>query len=366
MNESQTQSRFAKIVNSNLQLRGSPNTVFRNTNKASKIQMPIISSFFVHHQTLRSKSLKHSQLGKSDLNVSAMCLGTNNFGAQVQRDACFQILNTACDLGINTIDTANTYTKGISEEIIGEWAVGRRSDVIIATKSGMEPPEDTRGNPMSKANVLFQIESSLKRLKTDYIDLYYVHQFDPQTPLEETLGTLNVLVREGKIRHVACSNFSAGQVSSALDICAKEGYESFIANQIRYNILQREAESETIPFCSSKSIGIIAYSPLRAGLLAGRYEKGAPPPPGSRASFRGPEYMKRIVTDENLQRLEKLKAIASESKVSLPVLAVSWILKHEAIQSVAVGASSPEQLRETSLAAEVKLSTETFDRINSV
>ncbi|HZW55327.1 MAG TPA: aldo/keto reductase [Nitrososphaerales archaeon] len=306
------------------------------------------------------------RLGKSDLSVPVISLGTNNFGVQVDRSVSFKILDTAFDLGINMIDTADIYTKGKSEEILGEWAKGRRNDIIIATKVGMEPLEEARGNLLSKSNILFQLEGSLKRLQSDYIDLYYVHQFDEQTPLKETLATLDGLVKENKIRHVACSNFSASQVSEALKVCEKEGFGSFIANQVRYNIFQREIESDSMPFCSAKSIGIVAYSPLRSGLLAGRYARGVPPPAGSRGNVRGQEYLSRLATEENFQRLEKLKTIAKESNLSLPVLAISWILQHGSVSSAIAGASTPEQLKETSKAASTRLSPRTMDLINTV
>ncbi|MHB1908499.1 MAG: aldo/keto reductase [Nitrososphaerales archaeon] len=309
--------------------------------------------------------MKYEKLGASGLKISRICLGSNNFGSQVSQQDALKILQTAFDLGVNTVDTANIYTQGKSEQIIGEWARGRRDDVIIATKVGMEQSENPNRRGLSRTNIVSQLEKSLDRLKTDYIDLYYVHQFDDETPLSETLKTFDFLVRENKVRYIACSNFSAEQLSDSISIQLSLDLENFIANQVRYNVLQREIES-TLPFCLKQSIGIIAYSPLRSGLLAGRYEKNCPPPEGSRGKARGAEYLKNIATDENFARLDKLKKIAKEAEISLPALSISWILAHRGITSAVVGASNPDQFKETVASSDLILSDEIVRQVNEV
>lgn len=310
--------------------------------------------------------MKYEKLGNSGLKISRICLGSNNFGSQVSQLDSMKILQTAFDLGVNIVDTANIYTQGKSEQIIGEWARGRRDDIIIATKVGMEQSENRNRRGLSRVNIVNQLEKSLERLKTDYIDLYYVHQFDDETPLSETLKTLDHLVRENKVRYIACSNFSAEQLSESIGLQLSFDLENFIANQVRYNALQREIEAETIPFCLKQSVGIIACNPLRSGFLAGRYEKNFPPPEGSRGKARGAEYLKNIATDENFARLDKLKKIAKEAGISLPVLSISWILAHSGVTSAVVGASNPDQFKETVSSSDLTLSDEIVRQVNEV
>jgi 1-deoxyxylulose-5-phosphate synthase len=311
--------------------------------------------------------MKYAKLGRSELHIPRICLGSNNFGKQVEESKARKILETAFDLGVNMVDTANIYTGGASEEIIGRWAKGRRNDVTIATKVGMEDAKDTLRSGLSSENIEFQLKHSLERLETDYIDLYYVHQFDPVAPFVETLGTLEKLQRENVIRQIACSNLSARQLSDALEVSEKERFHSFIANQIPYSTFQRGVEEETLPFCKSNSIGVLAYSPLRSGLLAGRYKKDLPPPSDSRGAYRGKEFLDQVTTPENMSKLEKLEKIARSADMSLPVLSLAWVLRNEeTVTAAVVGASNPEQFREAASAVDAKLSAEMIEEIDRV
>jgi len=223
-------------------------------------------------------SMNYRNLGKSGLKVSQLCLGTNNFGGQISEEASLKIVNKALDCGINAMDTANIYTGGKSEEIIGKAVKGRRDEVTIATKVGFGAVEGPNRSGLSRKHILSQVEHSLKSLQTDFIDIYYMHRFDPETPLEETLRTFDYLVRQGKVRYIACSNFAAWQIAKANEICENHDWEKLIAVQPPYNLLQRDIEEDIIPYCQQEGLGILTYTPLMGGFLTGKYSKASPPP----------------------------------------------------------------------------------------
>ncbi len=270
--------------------------------------------------------------------VSVLSLGSNNFGTQVAEDEIIRMINKAIDLGINSIDTADVYTRGRSEQIIGKAVQGYRNDVVLATKVGAD------GGASSK-NIVGKMNQSLERLRTDYIDLYYIHVFDEATPLEQTMSTLNDLVRQGKVRQIACSNFSATQMEKARRVCEDKGYEPFIADEPEYNVINRGAEADVIPYCLKEKLGIFPYSPLMGGFLVGKYSRDRPAPVGSRGAFN--QRFLASVDETNYNRLEKLRAIAAEAKITLMELALGWLLRKEAVTSVIVGASKSDQLPET-------------------
>jgi aryl-alcohol dehydrogenase-like predicted oxidoreductase len=282
--------------------------------------------------------LRYRRVGKSGLKVSVLTLGSNNFGMQVPEDETIRMINKAIDLGINSIDTADIYTDGRSEEIIGKAVQGNRNDVILATKVGFE--ED-----VSRKNIIAGVERSLERLRTDYIDLYYIHTFHETTPLEETMSTLNELVRQGKLRQIACSNFSAVQMRRAREVCESGGYAQFVADQPEYNMIRRGAEIDVIPYCLREDMGVFPYSPLMGGLLVGKYSRDLPAPAGSRGAYH--QGFLASVDATTYERLERLKAIAAGADISLMELAVGWLLKKEAVTSVVIGASKVAQLPET-------------------
>ncbi len=310
--------------------------------------------------------MEYRELGRSGLKVPGICLGTNNFGTDVSKEDCWKILDAALETGANMVDSANIYTQGKSEQIIGEWAKERRDEIIIATKVGMEQSTNPNRRGLSRTNLIYQLEQSLKRLDTDYVDLYYLHQFDGSTPLEETMKTLDGFVAENRVRYIACSNFSPAQLSDALGIAESLDLENFIAVQSRYNLLQRDIEKELIPFCREHSIAILAYSPLRSGLLSGKYQLDKNPPAGSRFSLRGTDYWQRMKNEKDFAKIESFKQFAREQSVSLPNFAVAWILGQPGLTTAVVGASSADQFRDSTKAAEIELSSETMKKIDEL
>lgn len=309
--------------------------------------------------------MDYKRLGKSGLKVSQICLGTNNFGAQVSEEDSIKIIARAVDLGINLIDTADMYTKGRSEEIIGKAVQGYRDEVIIATKVGFDLGPGPNQGGLSRKHILAQVKHSLESLKTDFIDIYYLHRFDPVTPLEETLRTFNDLIREGKVRYVACSNFAAWQIAKAHEVCERYDLEKFVAVQPPYNLLQREAEKDLLPYCQQEGLGVLTYTPLMGGLLTGKYVKDASPPAGSRAEYN-PRYWERINKEENFAVLQQLGSIADDIGIPLSKLAIAWILKNPLITAPIVGASKVEQVEENCRITEIRISDEFYEKLNEL
>ena len=309
--------------------------------------------------------MNYRNLGQSGLKVSRICLGTNNFGGQLNEKTSIEIIDKALDCGINTIDTANTYTGGRSEEIIGKAINGRRDDVIIATKVGMSIGQKPHQTGLSRRHMLWQFQHSLRSLQTDFIDLYYLHRFDGDTPLEETLHTLNDLVREGKVRYVACSNFTALQMAKAQEICKTRGLEELVAVQPPYNLLQREIEKDLLPFCEQEGLGVLSYTPLMGGFLTGKYSRAMPPPVGSRVAYN-PRYWERLNKESNFTALEQMKRVADEIGIPLSRLAVAWILKNPTITAPILGASSTSQVEEDCQIVEINIGDEDYRRLNEI
>ncbi len=300
--------------------------------------------------------MEYKRLGRSGVKVSRLCLGTNNFGGQVDEETTLRIISRALDLGVNIIDTANIYTGGRSEELIGKAVRGRRDDLVIATKVGMTVDQaKPNSTGLSRKHITWQLNESLRRLQTDYVDLYYLHRFDPETHLEETLTTMDYLVRQGKVRYIACSNFSAQQLQEVNVVCKSLGLEKPIAVQPEYNFLKREIEEELLPYCSKEELAVLVYSPLDGGFLTGKYTEGqTSPPPGSRgAARRG--YWERIIAEHRFADLQRLTEAAVAAGVSPRQLALAWIVRDHTVTSAIVGASTPEQVAENSLALEMKI-----------
>lgn len=315
--------------------------------------------------------MQRTTLGRSGLSVPRLCLGTNNFGGgQLSEETALKIMTRALDLGIDFIDTASVYTQGNSEKIIGQFAKGRRSDVIIATKAGLEgnmrPNTHPNKSSVSRINILYRIKQSLESLQTDYIDLFYVHKFDPTIPLEETMTTLDTLVKQGKVRYIACSNYTSEQMAESRTIAERLGLENFIAVQNEYNLFEREMESSVIPYCATNGLGTLGYSPFASGLLAGRYEKGKPPPAGSRATYKPAGWLEGRIDEEKYRKIEKIRSVAGKAGLSLPMLSLSWALRENGVNTAIVGASRPEQLDECSKAVEVKIPTDTASDLKSI
>lgn len=288
--------------------------------------------------------MKYTTLGRTGMRISRVSLGCWRFGAETDEPTARALIDYALDQGINLIDTANIYARGVSEEIVGRALKGRRYDVVLATKVWGKMGDGVNDRGLSRLHIMRAVEDSLRRLQTDHIDLYQIHAPDNETPLEETLDALNDLVRQGKVRYIGVSNHPAWQTCKALWISNVNGYARYVSAQPRYNLLDRRAEHELIPLCIDQGIGIINYSPLAQGLLSGKYRKGQPLPAESRAARS--ELMKNLLTDENLDRVERLATYAEERGYSIAQLAIAWLLAKPGVSSPILGATSIEQLEE--------------------
>lgn len=293
------------------------------------------------------------------LEVSVVGLGCNNFGWRVGAEETKRVLSAALDAGITFLDTADMYGSGESEEFLGNALGDRRKDVILATKFGFEMGEGKSG--ASPAYVKQAAEASLRRLKTDRIDLYQVHRPDPQTPIADTLGALNKLVEEGKVREIGCSNFSMAQIDEA-EKAAKKGAR-FVSVQNEYSLLQRTAESDVLPACRRLGLAFIPYFPLANGLLTGKYKKGAPMPENSRGKDAwGP----KVFTEQNLEIVESLGDFAKQQGHTMLELAVSWLLSQPAVASVIAGAKTVEQVQGNAKSGNWRLNKEELAQVDSI
>jgi aryl-alcohol dehydrogenase-like predicted oxidoreductase len=289
------------------------------------------------------------------LEVSLVGVGCNNFGWRIDAAATAQVVDAAIESGINFFDTADIYGGGSSEEFLGRALGNRRRQVVLATKFGMKMDERRRG---AKPDYVRQAaDDSLRRLGTDYIDLYQLHQPDPETPIADTLGALDELVKAGKVREIGCSNFSAQQLREAA-AAAKPGAARFVSVQNHYSLYHREPEKEVLPECERLGLAFIPYFPLESGLLTGKYRPGHPPPPGSRgAAGWGP----KVYTPENLEWADSLRQAAGRHGHSLLELAFAWLAAHPPVKSIIAGATNPEQVRANAAAAAWRLSPSELD-----
>ena len=294
------------------------------------------------------------------LEVSLVGLGCNNFGWRIDAKASAAVVNAALDAGINFFDTADIYGAGASEEFLGLALGPRRNDVLIATKFGMKMDEQRRG--ARPEYVGRAAEDSLQRLKTDRIDLYQLHQPDPEVPIAETLGALDDLVRAGKVREIGCSNFSGDQLRAA-EAAVSKGGARFVSVQNQYSLVHREPAADVIPECMHAGIAFLPYFPLANGLLTGKYRRGQALPEGSRARDGfGP----KVFTDENLALVESLAEFAAGHGHTMLELAVSWLASQPAVASVIAGAKSPEQAHANASAAGWRLSAEDLKAVEGI
>jgi len=306
-----------------------------------------------------------AQLGRAGLRVSRICLGTMTFGAQADERASHAILDVAAERGVNFIDTADMYpipsvpdTYGRSEEFVGRWLRGKRDRFVLATKgyNPMGPGPNERGN--SRVHLMRAIDASLKRLQTDYIDLYQIHRWDETAPIEETLACFDDLRRAGKIRYAGASNLAAWQLMESLRTSDAQKLVRFDSVQPRYNLLYREIEREMVPACVANGVGIIAYNPLAAGMLTGKYRPGESPREGTRFTLggnSGPLYGRRYWREETLALVERLNADVTSRGKSLTHVALRWVLEQPGITCAIVGASKPEQLADSLGALAIEL-----------
>ncbi len=288
--------------------------------------------------------MDHRALGRSGLMVSVVGLGGNNFGRRVDLEASRAVVDAALDAGVTFIDTADVYgTRGGSEEILGQVLQGRRDDVVIGTKFGGDmggANGEDWGARGSRRYVRRAIEGSLRRLRTDHIDLYQYHAPDGITPIEETLAALHELVQEGKVRYTGSSNLGAWEVADADWVAREHGLTPFVSAQNHFNVLERSAEVELIPACVRFGIGVIPYFPLASGLLTGKYRRGQPAPADSRLAGRADD-----LTDEMFDRLEALEKFAADRGISLLDTAMGWLASRPQVASIIAGATRPEQVR---------------------
>ncbi len=290
-------------------------------------------------------------LGKSGLQVTVVGLGCNNFGGRIDLEASRKVIHKALDLGINLFDTADIYgNRGGSETVMGQILGERRKDIVLATK--FCAPMDDAGalKGASRRYIMTAIEASLKRLKTDWIDLYQVHQTDPLTPMEETLRTLDDLIRQGKVRYIGLSNHASWRVVEAQWIAEHHSLNAFISCQDEYSLVVRGIEKELIPAMQSYGMGLLPFFPLASGLLTGKYKRNAPMPEGARLT-KTQNLADRYLTDSNWQMVEKLEDFAAKRGHSMLELAFSWLAQRPTVTSVIAGATKPEQLEQNIKAA---------------
>jgi aryl-alcohol dehydrogenase-like predicted oxidoreductase len=317
--------------------------------------------------------MEYRQLGRSGLCLSSLTLGTMTFGGHGQfgnvgttgLDGARRQIDMALDAGVNLIDTANMYSAGASEEIIGEALSGRRDRVLLATKARFPMGPGPNDQGLSRQHLIEACEASLRRLQTDHIDLYQVHEWDGKTPLEETLGALDHLMQSGKVRYVGCSNFAGWQVMKALGIADLKGLPGFVSQQVYLSLQERSAEYEIVPSAIDRGLGLLIWSPLAGGLLSGKYRRGVEPPAGSRHAS---EWSEPPVYDEDrlYDTIETLLEIADAHGVSAAQVALAWLLARRGITSVIVGARTDEQLADNLAAATLALDPAEHARLERV
>ena len=301
--------------------------------------------------------MKYRQVGRTGLRVSAIGMGTMFFGNTIDEEHAIKIMDVAFEKGINLFDTANSYVGGRSEEIVGKALKNKRHAIVLATKVAHKQGPGPNDFGLSRKSIFWAVEESLRRLNTEYIDILYAHSPDYTTPIEETLSAFDDLVRQGKVRYLACSNFHAWQLLKALWVSERCNLNRFDCIQSPYNLLTRDIEYELLPCCASEGVGITVYTPLAAGLLTGKYDSSKVPPSDTRFG-QDQIYNKRFGTSVNFQAVTHLKQIADFSGRILAQFSLAWILSNPLISSAIIGASSTDQLEENIGAIELQLTKE--------
>ena len=317
--------------------------------------------------------MEYRQLGRCGLRISQLTLGTMGFGGsgpfsdvgEIDVDGARRQIDIALDAGVNLIDTADIYSRGASETIIGQALNGRRDRVLLATKARFAMGPGPNDGGLSRHHLIEACEASLRRLQTDHIDLYQVHEWDGQTPLEETLGALEHLLQSGKVRYVGCSNFAGWHVMKALGTARAAGLPAFVSQQVYLSLQERSAEYEIVPSAIDQGLGLLIWSPLAGGLLSGKYRRGAPPPPGSRHAG---EWSEPPIYDEDklYDTIETLVEIADHRGVSAAQVALAWVLARPGVTSAIVGARTEEQLADNLAAATLELTADEHARLEAV
>ena len=319
--------------------------------------------------------MQHVRLGRTGLTVSRLCLGTMTFGLQCDEPTSVAILDRAAAGGITCLDTSDVYplgggldTVGRTEEILGRWLAGRRHEFIVATKcnGAMSARRWDRG--LSRKHILDAIEGSLRRLRTDYVDLYQCHAPDDETPIDETLRAFDDLVRAGKVRYIGTSNFVTWKIARAMGRSEVLGVARFDSAQPRYNLLFRQIERDLLPMCREEGVGVIPYNPLAGGLLSGKHRKDGGPTAGTRFTLGNAarRYQDRYWHDREFATVESLRPLAAEAGLSLARMAVGWVLAHPAVSAPIIGASRPEQLDDVLPVAEKGIDAELKERLDAL
>jgi aryl-alcohol dehydrogenase-like predicted oxidoreductase len=309
--------------------------------------------------------MRYRQLGSSDLQVSEIALGSwLTYGVGVDDTAARACVDKAFEVGINFFDTSNVYGRGAAETFLGDVLQSRERDSYVLATKLFFPMDDTGENQgLSRQQVFKQIDDSLRRLRTDYVDLYQCHRYDSQTPLEETMEALTEVVRQGKARYLGFSEWTASQIQAALDLSPP--LEKFVSSQPQYSILWRVPEREVIPLCAANGISQIVFSPLAQGVLTGKYKPGAPPPPDTRmASERMGWAMDRFSSEQLLQAVQRLQPIADGLGITMAQLAIAWVLREPNVAAAIIGASRPQQVEDNASASGIELDEATFAAID--
>jgi aryl-alcohol dehydrogenase-like predicted oxidoreductase len=309
--------------------------------------------------------MQYRRLGHSGLQVSVIGLGTNNFGPRLDYSAAERVLRQAVEAGINFIETSNTYGEGQAETFIGKALRSTRSQVLLATKVASNIGDGPNMHGASRKHILEEVDRSLQRLQTDYLDLYQIHYYDPFTPLEETLRTMDHLIHQGKVRYIGCSNFAAWQVADAMGVSRALGLEPLVSVEPEYSMLKRAIEKELLPCCTRYQLGILPYFPLASGFLTGKYRRGQPAAAGTRFAVQQ-QRAATILTPENFAVLEQLEAFAAVRARPLVELAFAWLLAHPQVSSVIAGATTPEQIIANVQAANWHLSAIEMEELDGI
>jgi aryl-alcohol dehydrogenase-like predicted oxidoreductase len=309
--------------------------------------------------------MRYRQLGSSDLQVSEISLGSwLTYGGGVDGSQAEACVAKAFEVGINFIDTANVYAGGRAEDFLGQVLADRQRDsYVLATKVFFQMPDGDRG--LSRTQIFKQLDASLARLRTDYVDLYQCHRYDWDTPLEETMEALTEVVRQGKVRYIGFSEWPVEKISEALELA---GVEKFVSSQPQYSMIWRGPERDVIPFCAEHRISQIVWSPLAQGVLTGKYKPGQPPPSGSRATSKEMNYFfdDRLLSEQLLAQVQEVAGIAKELGISMAQLALAWVLREPNVASAIVGASRPQQVEDNAAASGIDLDGATLARIDEI
>jgi aryl-alcohol dehydrogenase-like predicted oxidoreductase len=320
--------------------------------------------------------MQYTNLGDTGLKVSRICLGAMNFGSYQEEEKDIEIINEAIDMGINFFDTANVYSKGRSEEILGKALKGKRNDYVVATKCWAKNPTggELNNSGSSRVNILRSIEGSLKRLQTDYVDLFIMHrpdEFNPNlaknpAPTEETLGTLTDMVKQGKVRYIGSSCYQSWKLVETQLLSRYAGYEKICSDQLKYNILDRFVEQQILPVCKKYRIGVTIFSPLESGWLSGKYHRNETPPKDSRGARKNRVNMEGKEAGRYFDMLEKIEPIVKELGITMSQFALAWLLQRPTVTSVISGPRLINHLRDNVKAIEVKLSREMMDEVDKI